>query len=106
MAKKKYVKYEMDGELVYIEAESISSEIDEEISNDGDGVIEGGKFQNAIKGIKPVADEVLGLLKQLKDPSEISLEMGVKFGVKAGVILASADSEATMKITIKWQRHS
>lgn len=103
---KQYIKYEVEGETVYVEAEPISSEIDDEISKDDDGLIEGGKFQTAIKGIKPVADSVLEVLKQLKDPSEISLEMGIKLGAKAGVILASADSEATMKVTIKWQRKS
>lgn len=106
MMAKQYIKYEVEGETVYVEAEPISSEIDDAISKDDDGVIEGGKFQTAIKGIKPVADSVLEVLKQLKDPSEIALEMGIKLGAKAGVVLASADSEATMKVTIKWQRKS
>lgn len=101
---KQYVKYEVEGETVYVEAESISSEIDDEISRDEEGLIEGGKFQTAVKGIKPVADTVLDVLKQLKDPSEISLEMGIKLGAKAGVILASANSEATMKVTVTWKR--
>jgi hypothetical protein len=104
--RKQYIKYEIDGETVYVEAETLSSEINDEISRDDEGLIEGGKFQTAIKGIKPAADAVLDLLKQLKDPSEISLEMGIKLGAKAGVILASADSEATMKVTVKWQGKS
>ena len=101
---KRYIKYQIDGETVYVEAESLSSEIDDEISRDDDGLIEGGKFKAAIKGIKPAADAVLDVLKQLKDPAEISLEMGIKLGAKAGVILASADSEATMKVTVTWKR--
>jgi hypothetical protein len=104
--RKQYIKYEIDGTTVCVEAEALSSEIDDDISRDGEGLIEGGKFQAAIEGIKPAADAVLDVLKKIKDPSEISLEMGIKFGAKAGVILASADSEATMKVTVKWQGKS
>ena len=103
---KQYIKYEVEGEVVYVEAESISSVIDDEISTDDDGLIEGGKFHTAIKGLKPVANLVLGVLKDLNEPSEVQLEMGIKLGAKAGIILASADSEATMKVTVKWQRSS
>lgn len=102
--RKKYIKYEIDGETVYVEAESIASGIDNDISHGNGGLIDGGKFEAAIKGIKPVANAVLGVLKELNDPSEVALEMGIKLGFKAGVILVSADSEATMKVTIKWHR--
>ena len=101
---KQYIKYEIDGETVYVEAESIASGTDDDISRDSDGLIEGGKFETAIQSIKPVANAVLGILKELNDPSEVALEMGIKLGAKTGVILASADSEATMKITVKWHR--
>ena len=101
---RQYIKYEIGGKTVFVEAESLSSEIDEEISRDDEGLIDGGRFQTAIEGIRPAADAVLDVLKQLKDPSEISLEMGIKLGAKAGVILASADSEATMKVTVTWKR--
>lgn len=103
---KKYIKYEINGEAVYVEAESISSEIDDEISQDGDGLIEGGKFETAVKGLKPIANAVMETLNDLNNPSEISLEMGIKFGAKTGVILASADTEATMKVTLKWHKKS
>ncbi|WP_022953241.1 CU044_2847 family protein [Leucothrix mucor] len=101
---KQYVVYEIEGEKVYVEAESTGSDVDEEISNGSDEPIDGGKFEKAIQGIKPVAKSVLGMLKDLSDPSEVEIEMGVKLGAKAGVILASVDSEATMVIKLKWQR--
>jgi len=101
---KQYIKYEINGESVYVEAESISSEMDDEISHDDAGLIEGGKFETALKGLKPIANAVMETLNDLNNPSEISLEMGIKFGAKTGVILASADTEATMKVTLKWQK--
>ena len=41
-------------------------------------------------------------MKKLQ-PSEAQVEVGFKFSAKAGVILASADSEATFKVTLKWK---
>lgn len=102
---KQYIKYEINGESVYVEAASIPSEIDDEISHGDDGLIEGGKFETALNGLKPIANAVMETLNDLNNPSEISLEMGVKFGAKTGVILASADTEATMKITLKWHKN-
>ncbi len=101
---KQYIKYEINGESVYVEAASISSAIDDQISLGNDGLIEGGKFETALKGLKPIANAVMGTLSDLNNPSEISLEMGIKFGAKTGVILASADTEATMKVTLKWHK--
>ena len=101
---KQYIKYEIDGETIYVEAEQLPSGDDDDISRDENGMIEGGRFEKAIAGLKPVANSVLKVLKELNEPSEVELEMGLKLGTKAGVILASADSEATIKVTIKWQK--
>lgn len=102
---KQYIRYEIDDETVYVETESISAGIDDEIAHDADGFIEGGKFETALKGLKPVANMVMETLNDLNNPSEISLEMGIKLSAGTGVIIASADSEATMKVTLKWHKH-
>ncbi len=38
----------------------------------------------------------------MNTPDEIGLEFGLKFNAKTGVIFASADSEATFKVSLKW----
>jgi hypothetical protein len=98
------VKYEIDGGYIYIEAakQIYSADIDTDISNDGVDVADGGKFDFVIQNIKPVADVLLKALKELNEPTDVELEMGLKFGAKTGVIFASADSEATFKVTLKW----
>ena len=53
--------------------------------------------------IKPVAKALFGAFEEFNNPQEIQLEFGVKFSAKAGVIFASADSEATFKVSLKWQ---
>ncbi|PPC89215.1 MAG: hypothetical protein CTY34_12215 [Methylobacter sp.] len=101
---KQLIKYEADGEVFYVEAERQQIGDDDDISRDSNGIIEGGKFEEVIAGLKPVANSVLGVLKNISEPAEIALEMGIKLGAKAGIIFASTDSEATLKVTIKWQK--
>jgi hypothetical protein len=61
------------------------------------------RFDEALEGIRPAAERVLKVFQEMNTPEEISLEFGLKFGAKAGVILASADSEATFKVALRWK---
>jgi len=45
----------------------------------------------------------LKTFQEINTPAEINLEFGVKFNAKAGFIFASADSEATFKVSLKWK---
>lgn len=45
---------------------------------------------------------MLDAFRQLDTLEEIALEFGIKFNAKAGVIIASVDSEATFKVALKW----
>ena len=62
------------------------------------------KFEKVASRIKPAAEIVLNALKELNSPSEIAIEFGVKFSAKTGVIFASADSEASFNVSIKWNK--
>lgn len=62
------------------------------------------RFQDALARVKPIAEGVIGKLRDLTvTPDEVNVEFGVKLSAKAGVILASADSEANFKISLKWK---
>jgi len=63
-------------------------------------------FQDAIAHIRPAAEAVLQSLTEMNSPDEINLEFGVKFSAKVGAILASADSEATFKVSLKWKNNT
>ena len=52
--------------------------------------------------IRPVAQTVLGALKELNTPQEITLEFGIKLGGKSGIVFASAETECNFKIGLKW----
>lgn len=59
-------------------------------------------FSCAISNLRDAANTTLNILRELDQPNDIVLEFGVKFSAKAGAILASVDSGATFKITLKW----
>jgi len=62
-------------------------------------------FESALDRIKPAAAAVIARLRDLSDlPDEVAVEFGIKLGAKAGAFLASADSEATFKVTLTWIR--
>ena len=70
----------------------------------GDGAALKGaeRFVEAIAKVKPAAEALFNSLREMNAPDEIGLEFGVKFNAKVGAILASADSEATFKVSLKW----
>lgn len=100
---KRLIEYTLNnGETLLVEAES-SDDANVRISNNGHEIA-GQKFEDALNKAEPALSAVAGLMKKLQ-PEEASVEVGFKFSAKAGVILASADSEATFKVTLKWKNH-
>jgi len=62
-------------------------------------------FEAALDRVKPAADVIIEKLRALSQaPSEIGVEFGIKIGVKGNAFIASADTEANFKVTLKWQR--
>ena len=60
------------------------------------------RFTDAVARVRPAAEAVLNAFRELNTPAEIGLEFGIKFNAKAGAIIASVDSEATFKVSLKW----
>ena len=60
------------------------------------------RLSESLKHVKPAAGTVLNAFKGMNTPDEIGMEFGVKFSGKVGVMLASVDSEATFKVSLKW----
>jgi len=63
----------------------------------------GTQFMEALAGIRPIAEAVLKQIEGLA-PSQATVEFGVKLTGKAGVVLASAESEGHLKLTLTWTR--
>ena len=94
---------EMDGQPVYVEAEVSEMEM-QRVSRGGESeaVQAESRFVDAVARIKPAAEVVLKAFQEMNTPDEIGLEFGLKFNAKTGVVFASADSEATFKVSLKW----
>ena len=106
---KKLVEYQLaDGSPVYIEVEAPAGERVERVGRSGESLPEKVQtsFNEAIARLRPAADAVLQAFQGLNTPAEIGLEFGVKLGAKAGAIIASVDSEAVFKVSLKWSNRA
>jgi hypothetical protein len=62
------------------------------------------RMQDALDAVKPALKRVFQTLEDLNNPKTIEVEVGIGFSGKVGFFLASADTEATFKITLGWER--
>lgn len=94
-----------DGTPVYVETADtgVSSDLRRVSRGAGDILKADSRFEEAIGRIRPAAQALLDSLRELNTPEEVSLEFGLKFNAKAGAIIASVDSEAVFKVSIKWK---
>ena len=105
---KQLEEFELDGDSIFIEVEDLAPKKGGRVYRERkQGEDEDGKsrrFVDAVERVKPAAEAVLRTFQTMQTPDEIGLEFGVKFNAKAGAILASIDSEATFKVSLKWTR--
>jgi hypothetical protein len=59
-------------------------------------------LEDALSDVGPAIDALRKMAASVSAPKEISLEVGLKLTAKAGIILASADAEGSIKVTLKW----
>lgn len=70
----------------------------------GDGLVKQAtiSLEEALANLEPGVRAVGERFQALK-PDSIELEFGLKFTAKAGVVIASGGSEASLKVTCKWR---
>ncbi len=62
-------------------------------------------FETAISKIRPIAESVIATLNEIpKRPDEIGVEFGLKFSAGAGILIASAGSEANFQVKLTWKQ--
>jgi prefoldin subunit 5 len=59
-------------------------------------------LQQSLDSIRPTLHAIAKSLQEINQPKEVSVEVGLKLSAKAGVIVASLDSEINFKVTLKW----
>ena len=64
-----------------------------------------GSFEKALKPLKEISNSIINSIKEIANsPDEIEVGLGLKFTATAGVILTSLESEANLKIVLKWAK--
>jgi len=65
------------------------------------------KFQEAIAGLKPLASGILEQFRGLDHPPDkAEVEFGFGFKAKGGIIIAEAESQASFKVKLTWNRET
>jgi len=102
---KQLVEYELeDGSTIIVEVDLPEAGI--ERAGRGDQIVKAKeRFADVLEQIKPVAHTVFSKLGDLS-ADEIAVTFGIKLGAKAGVIIASADTEANFTVSLTWKREN
>ncbi len=70
------------------------------------GISEAGEtFAQALSKIRPATEQVITTLREIaKKPDEIEMEFGFSLNATAGVVIASASTNANYKVTLRWRQ--
>ncbi len=102
---KQLVEYELeDGSTILIEVDLPEAGI-ERASRDDQIVKAKEGFVDALKHVKPITQTIISTLGDLS-ANEIGVAFGIKLSAKAGIIIASADTEANFTVTLTWKREN
>jgi hypothetical protein len=61
-------------------------------------------FETAFGKIRPIAESVIATLYDIPKRPEIEVEFGLKFNAGAGILIASAGSEANFQVKLTWKQ--
>src|SRR6266568_5990115 len=61
-------------------------------------------FEHALSKIRPATEKVITTLRDLiQKPDEVEMEFGFSLSAGAGVIIASASTQANYRVTLRWK---
>ena len=61
-------------------------------------------FEQALSRVRPATEKVITVLRGLvQKTDEIEMEFGFSLSADAGVIIASASTQATYRVTLRWK---
>ena len=99
MASKQLIEFKNGGSSVIVEVEPTQGD---QLSARGAAVQAQKSFEEAVAGIRPIAETIMQQVAAL-GPESVEVEFGVTFNATAGVILASSAVEGNCKVTLAWK---
>lgn len=92
-----------DEDFIFIEVEDTDNS-GKSFVNRGDKAIEKvtSTFEKSIAPIQKISQSVITKLKNVS--TEVAVELSLKFNMEGNLIITKASGEASIKITIKWNK--
>ena len=108
MKMKHFVEFKMeDGSAIIFEVDEPETGGTTRASRRPGEIAEEAKetFEQALSKIRPATEKVITTLSGLAHkPDEIEMEFGFSLNAIAGVVIASASTEANYKVTLRWKK--
>ncbi|GCE27637.1 hypothetical protein KDA_31210 [Dictyobacter alpinus] len=105
---KHFIEFKIeDGSTIIVEADGPQPEGTIRASRHRSEFAEEAKdtFEQALSKIRPATEKVIHTLRTLAHkPDEIEMEFGFNMSAIAGVVIASASTEANYKVTLRWKQ--
>jgi hypothetical protein len=62
-------------------------------------------FDGALAGLHKIADSLQAALKQaVNPPDSVTVQFGVNFSVKSGLVIVEGTGGATLNVTMAWKK--
>ena len=104
---KRLIQFKMeDGSAIIVEVDEPKTGGTTRASRRPGEIAEAAKetFEQALSKIRPATEKVIGTLRGLAHkPDEIEMEFGFSMSAEAGVVIASASTDANYKVTLRWK---
>jgi hypothetical protein len=90
---------------ILVEVEELEGSSLEPIARPGEIIQAAFTFDEALSKLKPITESVVKRLHGLSNPpDELGVEFAFKLSAKAGIVIASTDTEGNFKVTLTWKR--
>jgi hypothetical protein len=100
---KQLVEYKLENnQSIIVEVDLPEAGI-EQAGRDDQTIGTNKRFGDVLEQIQPVAQTVFSKLGNLS-ADEIGVDFGIKLSAKAGIVIASAESEANFTVKLTWKR--
>lgn len=65
----------------------------------------GATFEEALDRVRPAVQAVIGTLRTLSEPDQVTVQFGLDLRAEAGALIAQASTGANFSVSLTWKRH-
>jgi hypothetical protein len=64
----------------------------------------GATFEEALERVRPAVQAVIGTLRTLSEPDQVTVQFGLDLRAEAGALIAQASTGANFSVSLTWRR--